>query len=71
MSKALCNNCYYWPSNDRLFDIFRNREGLNANDAQTGSKLVHTTISVARELTKDQPLLLGSENNVKNLSKIR
>ncbi|XP_050287223.1 uncharacterized protein At4g18490-like [Quercus robur] len=46
-------------------------EGLNANDAQTGSKLVHTTISVARELTKDRPLLLGSENNVKNLSKIR
>ena len=70
MSNALCNNCYYRPSNDRLFDIFCNREGLNANDAQTGSKLVHT-ISVARELTKDQPLLLGSENNVKNLSKIR
>ncbi|KAL0011254.1 hypothetical protein SO802_006362 [Lithocarpus litseifolius] len=46
-------------------------EGLNANDAQTGSKLVHTTISVARELTKDQPPSLGSENNVKNLSKIR
>ena len=54
-----------------VYLIFCNKEGLSANDAQTGSKLVHTTISVARELTKDQPLLLGSENNVKNLSKIR
>ncbi|KAK7841058.1 hypothetical protein CFP56_015987 [Quercus suber] len=37
---------------------------------RTGSKLIHPTISVARELTKDQPILLGSENNVKILSKI-
>ncbi|KAK7841049.1 uncharacterized protein CFP56_015988 [Quercus suber] len=68
-SSEKCKQCFM-PSNDRLFDIFCNREGLNANDTQTGSKLVHTTISVARELTKDRPLLLGSENNVKNLSKI-
>jgi len=48
-----------------------NREGFNIDDDQNGCKLVGTTISVAKELTKGQPFLLRSEKNNKNLGKIR
>jgi hypothetical protein len=71
VSHALCNKCDSWFSNGRLCHMICNREGFNMDDEQNGCKLVGTTISVAKELTKGQPFLLRSEKNNKNLGKIR
>ncbi|KAK3207010.1 hypothetical protein Dsin_021056 [Dipteronia sinensis] len=42
-----------------------------ANDAQFGSKLMGSSKSVTRELANDEPVLLRSKENVKDLSNIR
>ncbi|KAL5839414.1 hypothetical protein ACOSQ4_012022 [Xanthoceras sorbifolium] len=42
-----------------------------ASDAQFGSKLVGTSKSLSREQANDEPVLLISEENVKDLSNIR
>ncbi|KAF5472992.1 hypothetical protein F2P56_009643 [Juglans regia] len=54
-----------------LCPIGEKREDFNVNDAQTASKLAGGTISVAREVTKGQPIFLRSEKHVKNIIKIR
>ncbi|XP_041027503.1 uncharacterized protein At4g18490 [Juglans microcarpa x Juglans regia] len=51
--------------------IGEKRKDFNVNDAQTASKLAGGTISVAREVTKGQPVFLRSEKNVKHIIKIR
>ncbi|KAK2642200.1 hypothetical protein Ddye_023963 [Dipteronia dyeriana] len=42
-----------------------------ANDAQFGSKLMGSSKSVTREIANDEPVLLRSKENVKDLSNIR
>ncbi|KAK4857802.1 hypothetical protein QYF36_006493 [Acer negundo] len=42
-----------------------------ANDAQFGSKLMGSSKSVTREIANDEPVLLRSKENIKDLSNIR